>query len=437
MADETHYQGVLATGDDLTNKYPQDHDPSVYKYEIMGTVPFTAMMDKMPKKPATDVFINWEEEPQTRIRGDITDAYTDSFLSSAYVSGGLVGSELFLKGAEASLLRLRRGEGLIVHDRVTGRNCGCYIYSQPVFSGANSYIHVKLTEIDTNAVFASATLSYTSTGITQSEGAMLPVGLSNDLVHYDNRTEIFADSTELTGSQEKRKQWYGETEVYRQTRDMRFRFMGKQEMKYLFGVGATRLDPVTGKPARTLQGVVTELKRRATAGLMDSRIYNYGTDSDYTGNAWKVKGWDFLKKIMRQTCLFQTNVYTKDLFCGTGMWQRISDIVEDRTHYNWTAADTKYGFRVKVLQGLQKDVRIWQHPLLSEDPAFYDSGFLTEDGLCELRPYRPLKEISGGYADNNGNLFEDQKKWGLLYEGSMQYRVLENMAWITTADLAA
>jgi hypothetical protein len=435
---EVNYRGVLASGDDISDKYPQDHSRDIYKYRILGTVPFTAMMDMHEKTPMTDVFLNFEEEPYVRSRGPLTGAYTDSTLSTLYTSGGVVDTMLFLKGAQADLIRVRNLDNLVIHDLSNDTFCGCRVVANPVLSGADSYLTVKLTQIDTDAVFAADTpnISYTLMNDARPEGAKLPVGISTDLVPRTNITQIFSEAWECTESQRHRAQYYSESEEARQLANMRMRWAQKQEWSYLFGVQQSFTDPVTGNPVRKLQGVITEMQKRIGLNTLDDRIYRFKTDAEFSGQSWRTGGYNWLKKIVRETSTFDTGVFTKKLFCGNELWEHIVSCVEDRTHWEWKVVDYKYGYKVKVLQGLLKDVEIWQHPLMSENPAYRRAGFLTEDGLCKLRPYRAVKEIKGGVInENDGNVFEDQTKWGMLYEGSMEWHCLENQALIYCADL--
>lgn len=433
---ESFHRTLLGSGDDLSNKYPQAHDTTVHKWQIYGRVPFTAMMDEMPKVPTPSIYSNWEEHPYVRSRGEFTGAYTDSGLSQLYASGGIVGTILFIKGAEADIARIRKQDTLTVHDQVNQTDCGCFVVADPVLSGADSYITVKLTEIDTDAAFAavSPNLAYTMLGLTSEEGAMLPQSLMTDLVHWDNQTQIFSDAFSITGSEKQEKQWYSETEDTRQYNDMIERYTQKMEWAYIKGVRGTTTGP-NGKPIRRLQGVVSQIKTRMAAATLDTRIYRFKSDTAYSGQSWRTGGWNWFKAIINDTSVFDTGNNVKKLYCGSGLWQLLADAVEDRVHWQWVQSDQTYGLKIKLIQGLIRDVEIWLHPLFTENPSYNMAGFLTEAGLNRIRPFRERKMIDGQGETDDGNVWEDQTKRGLIYEGSMDWDCLENQAMIYGAAL--
>ena len=431
--DETYHRDLLASGDDSDAKYPEAHNKDIYKYEMLGQVPFTAHMDSLPKEQCPDIYLNFTEEPYVRSRGDLTDCYTDSTLTTAYASGGVEGTELFFKTTEAEIGRIIKGNTLIIWNRVTGQFIDGMVFVEPVISGANSYLGVRLSQDDTDAVCAGATLSYTLNGQAQEEGDTLPQSLMTDLLDWQNQTQIFAAAFSLTGSQEARLQYFAENEDSRQMRSMNTRILQQMEMAYMFSNGQRGRGP-TGKPLRRVMGVIQQMRTRIAAGTLDDRFYRYAYDPDYAGKDFSVGGWDWFKKIMSETSTLNTGIMEKDIYLGSGLWQHLADLLESRTHYQWDTVKSEFGYNIKCINGLQKSVRIWNHPLFSEDPALRYSGFMTERGLCKLRPYRPMKVIRGKYEDQDGNIFEDQKKAGILYEGTMEWHGLENMAFITSAD---
>lgn len=432
MLAEVITRGLFASGDDESFKYPEGQDTEIWKYKVLGMVPFTAHMDSLGTTPAPDIEFKFAEEPYIRNHGELTGIYDDTALATAYVSGGVEGSQLFAKTTATFAERLVQFMTLLIHDLDTDNMIRVEIMRDPVSAGANSYIPIKLLEDDDDAVLGSTNLEYTMLPVAVEEGSMLPESVNRDLVNRENYTQIWSASVSMTGSQEARPSYFSEPEFARQVRYMNEVVLKQQEMAYLFGKGDNTSRGAKGKPRRRMQGAVTELKDRFNSGEIGNRFYNFRTDADYAGYDWNVAGWDFTKKIMSETSELDTGVAVKKLYCGPGLWQGFADLLEDRVHYQWETAKDDFGYTIRIIHGLRKSIEIHQHPDFTSN-ALKNSGFLTEPGLCKLRPFRPMKVLQGKYEDSDGNVFEDQKRAGLLYEGSMEWHGLENMAWITYA----
>ena len=184
---------MRGTGDWTADERPKDWRETVLFLYPNGTAPLTAILSKMKSEKTIDPEFNWWTKMLPDQAATVTGVYTDSLLSSAYTSGGVLGTVLYLKMAEASAKQFRVGHQVLLRDasdftvdvnaKVIGRT----------LNGASSYIQVKLLEADDNST--SHDLSDCDRvliiGNINEEGATMPAGISYDPTKFYNLTQIF------------------------------------------------------------------------------------------------------------------------------------------------------------------------------------------------------------------------------------------------------
>jgi len=427
---ESYLRGAVSTVDRTTDVHPEDWDGKVYEYIPIGHVPFTGVLDAMPKKVTRSRHIHWWEEPFAKQRGTVTDVYTDQLLSSAYASGGVEDAQLYLKMSSDDASQIVIGMTLLVGNTSTMGYVNCDVLNLNI-AGANSWVLVALLEDDTDDDLAGANLVFQITGDAQEEGSELPEADGRDVTELVNQSQIFMGALEITGTEIEEETRIDQAILPTEKRKAQMRLMCRREWSNFFGVYKTKYGS-RGKPRRFMEGVVSAIKRRTALGLMDTRVYNYKTAAAYSGKTWLSGGWDFLKGILNDTSKTSTGSSVKDVYLGQTAWQAIVDLVEDRGHYKIETLQGDFGIRVTKIYGLNKALHLIEHPLFTESPFFTNTMFITEMNLFKERPFRNrgLKYIPANQTATDGYVWRDGVKAGWMYEGSLQYNNLEAMAWV-------
>lgn len=434
MADlETILRGFVATSDRDSKLHPEAWRRKVYKILPVGDAPLTAFLQAMGSEPTPSRHMHWFEQQYPEQRGSVTDVYTDVALSSAYASGGVVGSALYLNMPEADAKQIVAGNMLTIFAPNTpGAMITCDVRNVSIGNDATTWVLVELLEADTNSILADATLTFAITGDARAEGSGLPAPTGRDPVELSNQTQIFMEAVSWTGTEREEEQRIDGTYPQQQLWSGFNRFRLKMERALIFGQYATKQE--NGKPKRFTRGF-----RAALAQHAPNRFYNYKTDSDFSGQDWLVGGWSwFAEKILLETSELSSG--RKRLLCGDLLALAIEQLVEDRGLALLESRETSFGFRYKTIRGLTTEVDLIIHPDFRRNAALKRSGMLIENRLLRLRPMRrrdvtfiPASQLKD--KEKNGWTWVDGDKAGWYCEAGLEYDNLAAMAWLDGAGL--
>ena len=427
---ETILRGFIATSDRDSKLHPEEWRSKVYKILPVGDAPMTALLQAIGSEPTPSRHMHWFEQQYPEQRGSITDVYTDVALSSAYASGGVDGTALYLKMTANDAKQIVAGNTLTIFaPGVSGAMINADVRNVSIGTDATTWVLVQLLEADTNSILANSTLTFAITGDARAEGSSLPDPTGRDPVELTNQTQIFMEAVSWTGTEKKEKQRIDGSFAQQQLWSGFNRFRLKIERAILFGKYKVRTE--NGKPKRFTRGV-----RSAIAENEPGRIYNYQTDTDFAGQDWLVGGWEwFCDKILLETS--ETSSGRKKLFCGDQFALALEHLVEDRGLAILEPRQTSFGFRYKTLRGLTTEVDVVIHPDFRRNTALKRSGLLTEMKLLRLRPMvdRDITFVPASALEAGGWNWVDGDKEGWYAELGLEYDNLAAMAWIDGAGL--
>ena len=108
--------GMRGTGDWVTDQRPKSWREAILKLYPNGSAPLTAILSKMKSSSVDDPEFNWWTKTLSTQRSTITGVYTNSGLSTSYVSGGSTGDTLYIKIATADVKMYRTGHQVLLRD---------------------------------------------------------------------------------------------------------------------------------------------------------------------------------------------------------------------------------------------------------------------------------------------------------------------------------
>lgn len=427
---EIYKRGQIHVIDRVEDIHPEQWDTEIYRYKSAGTVPMTAIMDRMGSKITKSKNLNWWEQPQAQQRGDVIGVFTDSARADAYASGGTAGQTLYVTMTVSDASQLVQGHTIrIASLDVSGPGLPLEVRGVEITDDDDTYVVCKSTKADPTALFAESNLIWYIISNAQREGAELPDALMREPTKYENQTQISMGAVEMTGTELAEMERVSPEKWNRVIQDALMRLKQEEEYANIFEYMHTSYE--NGKERRHMQGLYEALID-PTSGEPNN-VFDYRTDENFGGRSWLSGGIDFIDNIIELTSRNSEPGTKKQVFLGSQAWQSISALVRDHTHYGWATRDTEYGVVVTTLRGMTAELKLMQHPRFTENPKFRRSMLICEMKNLHNRPMqgRGLKFISGKNPDEaSGYGWVDGKKAGWVRERSLSWNNLSGFAWV-------
>ena len=420
-------RGAVTTGDRGAYMHPEEWRKSKYEEMPVGNAPLLSFAQRMSTLPTPSKIFHWTAQAFCKQRGSVTDVYTDMGIT-AYTSGGVLGTPLYLKMAAADAEQIVPNDILVVAD--TAHNLRRLLAQTVTVAGANSFVGCKLLETDTSNRLAQATLTWRIGSNAQPEMSNLPLALYEEPQWFENYTQIMMESVELGGREIKELDRLSDIEARSLTRAlMRLRY--KMNKTFLYG----SIKSKTMKGSNNKLMTTTDSIYKAIQDNESANIFNYSTNATYSGQTWLQSGWDFIKMVLEQISRYSDGGEMDNsvtMLLGGLAWQSINDLIEDFGAYQITDATNKFGVKVKRLQGLFMDVDMIVDPTFREDPEFQRSAFIYPPHLIEYVPMtgRDIQYVPAAEIEENGWTWVDGRKSGWYVDCGIQYAGLNRMAWL-------
>jgi len=425
-------RGAVATYNRVDNIQPEEWEKKITQILPYGQTPITAILDNMSKTKTDSRILHWWDEEEPALTGDILGIYTDAGMTTPISGTYPEDTVLYVKVNETSAKQILVNNtlGIIAKPNSSGIVSNTSIVRADVkgvlIDGNNSRINIKL--LSDMPDFGSAELAWFLSGNAQEEGSELPESVYYEPTEYQNQTQIFMGSCEMTNSALKEMERVEPDKWERTISQALVRLRKDMERNVIFGVMKTSY--VNGKQKRHLKGLYQAIS--AYNNIFD--IKKYGTiDSGFAGKSWANVGFDLIDDIVLRTSQTKTDSNAKMLFTGSKGFQAISQVVRNSSQlaYNWSAIEETFGFRVHKIVSCVKDLNIVIHPLFNEIPRFQRAGLLIEGRYISKAVFRDLMFISGKQGnDENGYDWVDGKKAGWLTEFTLKWNYLQNFAWL-------
>jgi len=351
----------------------------------------------------------------------VTGVYTDSGLTAAYSSGGVVGSTLYLKMSASDIIHFRVGHTVVMRDasdftvdvvgKVTARTS----------NGSSSSIGVKLLEADDNSAYShdlSDCDKVLVIGSVNAEGAAMPSAIAYDPDKLYNYTQIFRTSLSITRTARKTKLRTGDQ--YKEAKREALELHGiEMEKAFLFGIPYEGTGD-NGKPERTTEGLITCLRTNNSGNVADFQL-----DATYHGKNWlDVGGGDeFLNEYLEQ--LFRYGRQEKLAVCGTGALLGINRLAQAGSHFTMTSVTKAYGINVTEWVTPFGKIYLKTHPLFNIESTLRNSMLLFEPENCVYRYiddtnfYAESEKGAAAAGTNGGRIDGTQEEF--LTEAGLEY----------------
>jgi len=365
------FLGMRGTGDWVTDQRPKNYRESMLYLYPNGRMPLTAIMSKMKKEVTDDPEFNWWTKNLAGQAGAITNIYTDSAMTSAYTSGGAIGSVVFVKVAEATAKEIRKGHKVILRDTShMDVDVVCKVL-ESLTNGASSRITVKLLEADDNG--ATTDLSNADRivviGNMNAEGAPMPDAISYDPTKYSNYCGIARTPLEITRTAKKTK--LRTPEQYKEAKREALELHGIEMEKDTIWSIPYEGTGDNGKPERSSGGLNYFINEYASDNVSD-----FTTETDWAGSTWLEGGEDWLDTKLE--AMFRYGTGEKLAICGSGALLQLQKLVKATGNYELSSGTEAYGIDLTTWVTSFGKVYLKTHPLLSYEVTTRNLMFITE-----------------------------------------------------------
>jgi hypothetical protein len=375
------FLGMRGTGDWVTDGRPKSWREGILLLYPNGTAPLTAILGKMKGEALTDPEFNWWTKTLATQRMAVTGVYTDAILSTAYTSGGVAGTILYLKGAEASVAQFRVGHQVLLRDAsdftvdVVGK------VTDRTLNGSSSSIAVKLLEADNNSSYGQD-LSDCDTAIIvgsiNEEGAPMPTGVSFDPTKMYNYTQIFRSPLSLSRTARKTKLRTGDAYKEMKREVLEYHSI-EMERAFIFGV-KTENTGTGGKPERTTDGILTMIRANASGNVSDFTL-----NATYHGKDWLDSGGGEKWLNYYLELMFRYGRGEKLALCGTGALLGINALAQAGSHFTITTTTKAYGISVSEWVTPFGTIYLKTHPLFNVEDTLRYSMLVIEPENIKYR----------------------------------------------------
>ena len=367
------FLGMRGTGDWATDQRPKNWRESILFLYPNGSMPLTAIMSKMKNEKTDDPEFYWWTKTLPTQSATVTGVYNDVALSSAYTSGAVAGSVLYLKMTSADIIHFRAGHTVLLRD-ASNYTVDCVGKVTSVSTnGVNSYIAVKLLEADDNG--SGNDLSDCDKviviGSVNAEGAAMPSAIAYDPTKLFNYTQIFRTPLSITRTARRTKLRTGDQ--YKEAKREALELHGiEMEKAFLFGVPYEGTGD-NGKPERTTQGLLNCLRVNNASGVDD-----FQKNTSYTGKAWLDDGGgeDWLDNYLETT--FRYGRAEKLAICGSGALLGLNKLARAGSHFTLTPTTKSYGISVTEWVTPFGTINLKTHPLFNIEATLRNSMLIIE-----------------------------------------------------------
>lgn len=370
------FLGMRGTADWATDQRPYNwRDTILYLYPN-GDAPLTAITAKIGSEKTDDPLFNWWTKGLPTQRATVTEVYTDALLTSAYASGGVVGTVLYAKMSADDASHFRIGHQVIFR---LSTNYAYDINGKAVAvlqNGSSSYVAVKLIQADSSNYVASAN-TLLVIGNINAEGATMPDAITYDPTKYYNYTQIFRTPLEITRTARRTKLRTGDAykEMKREALELHSIEM---EKAFIFGY-PSEVTGDNGKKERTTGGIVYHIN--TYSGITSTFVTD--TAAGISGKTWEAGGEEWLDYYLEQ--VFRHGKDERLAFCGSGVLLAINKLIKLYGNYQLTPKATSYGIRVMEWVTPFGILNLKRHPLFSYETTNRNSMLILAADQLKYR----------------------------------------------------
>lgn len=396
--------GLRGTGDWGTDERPKNFREGILFMNPNGNAPIFALTSKAKKKQVDDPEYNWWNETNVLIRLQVNGALGAAATTVVVDSADPSASNLSLNYGNAT--HLKPGDHLLVEpssDSATFTN----EVIEVVDVLSDTTFTVRRGAQGTTPAAIGNDLFLLLIGSAYAEGGDAPRAVSRNPIKFNNYTQIFKNSYELTGTADATHTRTGDTWSQDKKRKM-FDHSRDIEMAIIFGKKSeTAVSAENGKPVRTFGGLRQQIP--STRQFIFTGAVKLGTDASnsFLDNVYKVFDFD------------SPAGDTRIAFCGNAALNALAKVAAATTNVrlNSDSIIKQYGMEFREFIMPQGRLLIKSHPLMNIHGGIYSKSMFILDFASINYVY--LKGRDTKVKDDIQNKGEDVRRGFIQTECSL------------------
>lgn len=382
------HAGSLSTGfyvGKWSDQRPTSYRETIAKLYPNGSMPLTGLISRNPKEKVTDPTFNWWEQDFASRQVTVTGVYTNVACTTAYTSGGAVGSSLyvaFTDDNDGSYSKQFRAGQMVILLNSADYNVQkrAYVTAVVKSSATTAYCVARLIQADNSS---GNTLSTANTmliiGNTNPELGERPTEITYRPVKRTNYTQIFRNSLSISRTLQKTKLRTGSEYEHAKAEALEQHGLD-MESALLWGYPYETTGS-NGKPMRTTGGLFYWASTYAPSSHIDDYVLN----TDYAGKDWTDAkgGLKWLNE--RLEILFRYGRSEKMAVCGSGALLALNELA--MTTGQITLAPKDIAFGTSVIRWITPvgNIYLKTHPLMSYEATFRNTMLILEPENIKIR----------------------------------------------------
>ncbi len=419
MPTVTPFLGMRGTTDFTSAQRPEHWRGMIMRLFPNGRSPLTALTTMMGSQKAKDPHFHWFQKnlPSQNATLQTSGIYDDQALTTAYTSGGVLGTVVYAKILAADLPNFRVGHMVMIRkaDDVRG-DCRTEITDK----GSN-YLELYLLEAANATVDLDVATIVSVKGNANPEGGNRPDAIVYKPQELDNYTEIFRNSLDITRTAKETDLRTGDP--YQEDKRDALELHGIEIEKGLLWGKKLLLTGANGKPKRYTDGLITVTRSLSPANVSDFRY-----DASFAGKTWQESGKTWLDKYLE--LMFRFGDREKFAFVGSITLSAIADLAMLYGDVNITVETTEFGMEILRWKTPQGTLVMKDHPLFTDTDADRRSMIVFEPRHLEYMYITDTKFIPDS-TKGGGDIGKDATAEEYLTECGLQYDFVEGYGYLT------
>lgn len=423
--------GMQGTGSWSSNEVPENYRQLLLQIAPNGGMPITGITSKMPSEPTDNAHFYWNEKPmpiQSVSSIAASSVFTNIGLSTAYVSGAVAGSVLYIKLAAAQLVHFVTGQEVLMRAVATPALDTVGKIISRVENGANSFIAVKLLEADDNggSTYLASLDTIDVIGTINAQGATRPEAISYKATSRNNVTQIFRTPLSVTRTAKMTKLRTGD--VLTQMRKEALLIHGMQmEQAFIHGVFDDSSIGSNGEPEYATRGIRSFIKSYAS-----ENVFNYVSDSAFSGQAFRVGGEEWLENCLES--VFKYGSTEKLAIVGNGVLKAITQLAKLGASITIQPGELAYGIKIMRWITPYGELLMKSHPLMNVSSIDRSRMIVVEPKYLRYRHITDTTFI--GVDEIKGNTGQDGFTEEYITEAGLEVHYPETMALLDGFGMA-
>ena len=357
--------GLRGTGDFGADERPKNFREAILFLDPQGSSPITALTSKAKKKSVDDPEFSWWNETNVLIRLQVNGALISTDTTVTVDSADPTSSTLDINRGTAT--NLKPGDLLMVEPSADAVSFTpemlevVSVISDTAFTVRRGVAGSSAAAIADNAFLLLMGSAY-------AEGGTAPRAVTRNPIKFNNYTQIFKDSYELTKTAEATRFRTGDPWSNDKKRKLFDHYM-KIEWSFMFGQkNETGSSAENGKPIRYMGGLRQQIPSTRTT-VFTGPVTFTGVNNNMLDAVYKV--FDFSSPAGD----------TRMGFCGNAALNALNKVAatEENVRFNMNSTIKVYGMEFREFIMPQGRLLIKTHPLLNQHGGIYSKSMFILD----------------------------------------------------------